>query len=92
LSGPVLEFTREDLSDIADIKAGQATMNGKLDLILSNQERMGKTIYGEDGRGGLCEDVSSLKTFRNNILIFVGSVSGTVSLIGTWLLSHVRLS
>lgn len=67
-------------------------MNGKLDLILQNQEKVAKTVYGEDGTGGLCGRVSRLESFQAAIMALAGAVSLAVSVVGSWVLSHFKVA
>jgi hypothetical protein len=64
-------------------------IRGDVKYLRESQEKLAKTVYGEDGTGGLCGEVSKLKAFQSTLLAFVSALSIAISIAGNWVLNHL---
>ena len=69
----------------------QARHEEKLDTVIRDQEKQGKTIYGEDGKpGGLVMDVDRNKRVLKVACWFIGSIVITaIGVVGKIVLAHL---
>lgn len=64
-------------------------IRGDVKYLRESQEKLAKTVYGEDGTGGLCGEVSKLKAFQGTILAFASALAVVAGIAGNWILNHL---